>query len=70
MLRTYSVHTRTYGVILKTDDSIAAARRWAKTAFGAAEVISVTPPAPKPCSWCGGTPSLCGCRSFNNRHED
>ena len=69
MDRIYSVHTRTYGVILKTDESIAAARAWAKKALGA-EVISVNPPAAKPCSWCGGTPSLCGCRSFNNRHED
>jgi hypothetical protein len=69
MSRTYSIHTRTYGTILKTDDTIAAARAWAKTALGD-DVISVTPPAAKPCSWCGGTPSLCGCRGFKNRHED
>lgn len=69
MARTYTVHTRTYGAILKTDDNIAAARAWAKKALGA-DVICVNPPTAKPCDWCGSTPSLCGCRRFYNRHED
>lgn len=37
---TYLVYTKSYGILRKAEDNIAAARAWAKRAFGA-EVRSV-----------------------------
>ncbi len=38
----YLIFTRTYGILQKTDDTIASARAWAKRALPGAEVTHVT----------------------------
>ena len=58
---TYLIHTEQYGTIRKADDSIKAARAWAKRALGVEPHHVSREVTYRRCDWCGGSRSACDC---------
>lgn len=67
MSRQYVVTTRDFGELIKTDDTIANARRWARTALPDQACTVRRLVAVRRCRGCDCSPCAAGCR---RRHRE
>ena len=58
---TYLIQTTEYGELRKVEDSISAARKWAKSALGVGPRSVTREVTYRRCEWCGSSRSLCDC---------
>ena len=61
-MATYLIQPPEYGTLRKAEDSIMAARKWAKRALGVGPRSVSRELTYRRCDWCGGSRSLCGCQ--------